>query len=197
MERIKFENVNNIEARKEKKEDMPEVIEKEQNSESMKYTIDFIEEEGELIEKDTENKENKEEPRVKTFFRQAIIGTTIMVSLWSMGKMDSSKAESSESNTQVEQQDNLDETPETEQEKDAQNILKILSDLPDNPNANSPRHNKILKKGAGLNILKSYFDRYEDKQAADILLQEMNSLEEPLMGPGLLALMERLSTIER
>ena len=70
--------------------------------------MSFVDQEKELVTEDNvEGDKEKKESRTKTFFRKTIIGTTIMVSLWSMGKMDSNKVEASESNTQVEQQDDL------------------------------------------------------------------------------------------
>ena len=104
-----FENINNInkaEAEEEKKENSLETIETEKNPESMENIKEFVDEEKELFTEDNiEGDKETKESRAKTFFKKAIIGTTIMVSLWSMGKIDSSKVEASEGNTQQEQQD--------------------------------------------------------------------------------------------
>lgn len=94
-----FENINNINKVE---------TEEEKSHESMENIQAFVDEEKELITKDNiEEDKEKKDSRAKTFFKKAIIGTTIMVSLWSMGKMESSKVEASEGNTQTEQEERI------------------------------------------------------------------------------------------
>lgn len=137
-----FENINNInkvEFEEEKQKDALETVEVEKNPEGMKNIKEFVDEEKELVTKDNiERDKEKKESRAKTFFKKAIIGTTIMVSLWSMGNMNSSKVEASEGNTQVEQQ-------EKNQERAIEALLRMLDRIEPNFSTALESQSKIVE----------------------------------------------------
>jgi len=101
MEGFKYEDINK-ETLSPIEDD--EKFEAEKHLENIENFKNFVDEEKEVITNSHEG--NEKESRIKTTFKKVIIGATIMISLWSMGKMNSSKVEASEDNTQVGQQDN-------------------------------------------------------------------------------------------
>jgi len=158
MEGFKYENTNKETV---KSIEDNEEFRREKHLENIENVKGFVAGEGKLVTKIPE--ENEKESRIIITFKKVIIGTTIMISLWSMGKMDSSKVEASESNTQVEQQDDA-----------IGSLLKMLDRMSPVLSATLERQSEIVEDAIDYSRISPYL---EDTQES---ISEFSSIKESL-----------------